>query len=174
MLLLAFAGRWLKQSSGLPFIAVAGVGAIVRWSLLSLDPPLPELYLVQITHAVTYACNLLGVMTYIQRHAPRRLAGSVQGIYAALASGIFAASAMAMSGKLYANYGAHAYLAMSAIAVVGPRGPRHRVAARTRVGPGDPLSGRQAGTRSARPRAARSTTSRERCQTRRFHSSVSG
>ncbi len=119
VMVLASAGRWLRRSSGLPFIAVAGCAAIARWALLSLDLPLPLLFVVQLSHCLTYAANLLGVMTFIARNAPPKLAGSIQGTYAALASGFFAAGAMALSGRLYASYGAHAYLAMSAIAVIG-------------------------------------------------------
>ena len=117
--LLAFAGRWLKNSSGLPFMIFAGCSAIVRWCLLSIDLPLPLVFLVQLLHALTYSVNLMGIMAFIGRHAPHRFSGSVQGIYAALSTGVFASTAIAVSGQLYARIGAHAYLAMAVMALAG-------------------------------------------------------
>jgi PPP family 3-phenylpropionic acid transporter len=117
--LLAFAGRWLRGTSGLHFIMIAGTAAVVRWSLTALDLPLPALFAVQLIHALTYSANLLGVMTLISRNAPARFAGSIQGTYAALAAGLFASTAMAVSGRLYSAFGAHAYFAMAAIAGLG-------------------------------------------------------
>ena len=116
---LIFGAKWSAKFRPETLIVAGGVGAVVRWTALSLLPPVVLLVPLQLLHAATFAATFLGGMRLIQRLHGDDRTPTAQMIYMALASAPTQAAATLISGPLYDSYGARGYLAMTAIALVG-------------------------------------------------------
>lgn len=99
-------------------LMLGALSCVLRWTILAFDPPLAVVFAAQILHAGTFAMAHLGAMYFILKSVPPRLAATAQSLYAVSASGIAMGLATWASGPLYAAYGGHAYLLMSAMGVV--------------------------------------------------------
>ena len=117
--LFLYSKRLMGLSGPVLLIVAGGAGAALRWTLTALEPGIGWLFLVQGVHALTFGATHLGTMHLIARMAPRNIHASVQGIYAAFASGIVMALALFASGLLYAEYAAAAYFAMALLGAAG-------------------------------------------------------
>ena len=85
---------------------------------MAFDPPVALLPVLQLLHAGSFAATHLGLMGFMARAVPRDLAATAQG-FVATWSGLVNASAMFVSGFVYAATGSLAYLVMAAMALVG-------------------------------------------------------
>ena len=109
----------------------AGAG-VVRWVVMSQSAAPAALALVQPLHGLTFALLHLACMRIVAAVVPTHLAATAQALYAV---GAAAATALLtlLSGQLYAQLGAQAFLAMAllcAIAVppaLGLRGEERRM-----------------------------------------------
>jgi PPP family 3-phenylpropionic acid transporter len=99
-------------------LAIGGAGALIRWSAMAFDPPAAVLPLLQLLHAASFGAAHLGAMGFLARAVPRELAATAQGIIATI-SGVVSASALGLSGLIYATAGSLAYLVMAAMALIG-------------------------------------------------------
>lgn len=108
--------RWVGP---VQLIAIAGVAAVLRWSVTAFDPILPVLFLVQILHGLTFGAAHLGAMQFLERAVPASLSASAQGIYASITAGVAMGLASLAAGPLYRAYEGGAYLAMALLAGVG-------------------------------------------------------
>jgi PPP family 3-phenylpropionic acid transporter len=99
-------------------LAIGGAGALIRWTVMAFDPPAAVLPLLQLLHAASFGAAHLGAMGFLARAVPRELAATAQGIIATI-SGVVSASALALSGLIYATAGSLAYLVMAAMALIG-------------------------------------------------------
>jgi PPP family 3-phenylpropionic acid transporter len=99
-------------------MAIGGLGAVIRWGAMALDPPVAMLPALQILHAASFGATHLGAMGFLARAVPRELAATAQGIVATV-SGVVTASATGAAGLVYATSGSLAYLVMAAMALVG-------------------------------------------------------
>jgi PPP family 3-phenylpropionic acid transporter len=116
--LFALSGRLPKRLSPTLLLAIGGSGAILRWAVMALDPPVAVLPALQMLHACSFGATHLGLMGFMARGVPRELAATAQGMVAT-GSGLVNASATFASGLVYAATGSLAYLLMSAMAFVG-------------------------------------------------------
>ena len=121
---LIFLARWTERFAPETLILVGGLSAIVRWTALSMLPPVWALFPLQLLHAGTFACTFLGGVRMTQAlHGDERTA-TAQMIYMALASAPAQAITTLISGELYeylnvTGRGALGYLSMTAVAFVG-------------------------------------------------------
>lgn len=99
-------------------IAIGGLCAVFRWSVMAQMPSLPVLAVVQTLHGATYGLTLLGTMGLLVRIVPVHMMASAQG-YLAAASGIVMSSASIVAGTMYAQLGADIYHAMALMAACG-------------------------------------------------------
>jgi PPP family 3-phenylpropionic acid transporter len=99
-------------------LAIGAAGGAIRWTAMALGPPLPLLPLLQCLHALSFGATHLGMLGFLVRATPAGLGATVQG-YCAIAQGLVMALAMSLSGFLYADYGRHAYAAMTALSLCG-------------------------------------------------------
>jgi MFS transporter, PPP family, 3-phenylpropionic acid transporter len=118
IVLFALAGRLPAWIGAAALLALGGVGAVIRWSVMAFDPPAFLLPWLQCLHALSFGATHLGAMGFLARAAPPGLAATAQG-YLALAMGVAMAVLMALSGLLYAAYGGFAYAAMALAAAAG-------------------------------------------------------
>jgi PPP family 3-phenylpropionic acid transporter len=106
-------GPWLlRKTTPSMAMAIAAVGAAVRWLVMSQSPTVAVLALIQPLHGLTFALLHLACMSIIVRVTPNSLAATAQAIYAL---GIAAASAVLtfLSGYLYAFFGVSGFAFMS-------------------------------------------------------------
>lgn len=103
-------------------VAVAALGAALRWLLFPLIWPLgfgvPGFFAVQALHAVSTALVLIGLQTMIGATVPDGQTGAAQGI-ASFSNYFFTAVATLASGPLYAHFGFDGGWAMVPVALAG-------------------------------------------------------
>ena len=99
-------------------LALAGIGGVVRWTVLAQTTELTALLAVQLLHAITFGAVHLGAMHFVARNAPPGLSATAQGVYAS-AAGLAMGLAMIGAGGLFANFQGKAFFAMAAISAVG-------------------------------------------------------
>ena len=99
-------------------IALGGLGAIVRWGAMAVDPPTAWLPALQCLHALSFGATHLGAMHVLARLASHGQGATAQGDFAAV-QGITFAAAMGASGLLVEAYGTWAYAAMALMAAAG-------------------------------------------------------
>jgi MFS transporter, PPP family, 3-phenylpropionic acid transporter len=116
--LFALAGRLPTSIGPIALLALAAVGAVIRWTAMAFEPPALLLPWLQCLHALSFGAAHLGAIGFLARAAPPGLAATAQG-YLALAMGVVMAALMALSGVLYAAYGSFAYAAMAVAAAAG-------------------------------------------------------
>jgi PPP family 3-phenylpropionic acid transporter len=118
IILFAYARRLPPWLGPIQLIGIGAAGAVVRWSAMALDPPVALLPFLQCLHGLSFAATHLGSTFFIARAAPEGLGASAQG-YITLVLSLTMAAFMAMSGWLFAAYGARAYAAMALAAAIG-------------------------------------------------------
>jgi PPP family 3-phenylpropionic acid transporter len=99
-------------------LLLGGVGCVLRWTVLSFDPPLPLVVLAQFGHVATFAMAHLGAMYFLAKAVPPRLAATAQSLYAVMCNGVVMGLATYASGPIYAAYGGRTYLLMAAMGIV--------------------------------------------------------
>jgi PPP family 3-phenylpropionic acid transporter len=116
--LFALSARVVGWLGAAGMIMLGGLGGVVRWTAMALDPPVAALPLLQVLHALSFAATHLGTMHYLAQVAPARRGATAQGDFVAV-QGIVFAAAMSLAGVLVGAYGDLAYAAMAAAAAVG-------------------------------------------------------
>ncbi|HQF30880.1 MAG TPA: MFS transporter [Hyphomicrobiales bacterium] len=115
--LFAVSGRVLARISPVGLMAVGAGAAVLRWSLMPLEPPLAVTAILQLLHGLTFGAAHLGIVHFIARSVPERYSGSAQSLNFT-AMGACMALATYASGQLYKAAGAAAFGAMAATALV--------------------------------------------------------
>lgn len=115
IVLFSFSNRVVAWIGPVRLLVLGTACGLVRWTLLSLVPPLWLLLPLQCLHAGTFGAAHLGAMHFVARAVPGHLVGTAQSIYAAVTIGVFMSVGQYASGHLFANYGANGYLLMTGI-----------------------------------------------------------
>ncbi len=115
--LFAVAGTRFRNLKPDTLLAVGAAAAILRWAVMTGDPPLALLVPLQLLHALTYGATHLGAILFVARAVPDHVSGTVQALYATFASGVAMGVATWASGPLYKTYAGGAYAAMVLLAV---------------------------------------------------------
>ncbi|MFL4980378.1 MAG: MFS transporter [Xanthobacteraceae bacterium] len=118
IILFAVSGRLPAAFNPAVLLALGAAGAVVRWSVMALNPPVIVLPLLQCLHGLSFGATHLGAVQFIAHAAPERLGATAQGHLAIILGAVMAAF-MALSGVLYGAYGARAYAVMAAVALIG-------------------------------------------------------
>lgn len=111
-------GRWLRNFSVWRLLILGSVVTAARWALFPYVSGFWPFFLLQCTHAFTYAMIHLGVQRFMISRVGDRQGASAQGFYQA-ATSIFAVGAGWASGYIYEAFGVYGFLSMSALVVVG-------------------------------------------------------
>lgn len=117
VLFFAFSRRVVARFCPTQLIVAGIAGGVLRWFLFAISPPLWVWFPAQALHASSFALTHLGTMHYIQQNAPGGMRNTIQGIYAALSSGVLLSSVMWASGPLYGALGGATYFVMMAISL---------------------------------------------------------
>ena len=99
-------------------LLIGALGATLRWTAMTFDPPVMALPWLQMLHALSFGATHLGALGFVARHAAEGQAATAQG-YLAIATGVVMAAAMGVSGVLYEAFASLAYAAMALASVAG-------------------------------------------------------
>ena len=116
--LFAVSARFPQRIGSLGLLGVGAFGAVLRWGVMSLNPPLVLLPMLQLLHAFSFGATHLGSMQVLTLHAPARQFATAQGDFATVLASVMAGG-MALSGALYSDLGDRAYVAMALAAALG-------------------------------------------------------
>ncbi len=99
-------------------LLMGGLVAVVRWTILSFDPPLPLVIIAQFMHGGTFALAHLGAVFFILKAVPQRLAATAQSLYFMGSQGMMMGIMTLACGHAYALWGGRTYLLMTAMGVI--------------------------------------------------------
>lgn len=105
-----------KRLGPAKLLAIGGAAAMLRWTVVALEPPLPVLFVMQTLHAGTFACAYLGAIEFLDRAAPLRLVNTGMTLMSTTGVGALTGVATVVSGFVWNAYGAApAYLMMASM-----------------------------------------------------------
>jgi PPP family 3-phenylpropionic acid transporter len=110
--------RLFRSIGATRLLVLGGVGCVIRWTILSFDPPFALVVFAQVLHGATFALAHLGAMYFVLKAVPPRLSATAQSLYAVASNGIVMGVATFVSGPIYAAYGGRTYLLMAAMGIV--------------------------------------------------------
>lgn len=110
--------RVLNRFGPAKLLLMGGLVAVVRWTILSFDPPLPLVIIAQFMHGGTFALAHLGAVFFILRAVPPRLAATAQSLYFMGSQGVMMGVMTLACGHAYAQWGGRAYLLMTAMGLI--------------------------------------------------------
>jgi PPP family 3-phenylpropionic acid transporter len=111
VLLFVWSGAVVRRIGPYAMLAIGGVAAIVRWSLLPFDLGGAGFMALQCLHALTFGAVFLGNQFAVVRAVPEEMAASAQSIVV-LVGGLVMAGMTALSGPLYAAFGPDSFRIM--------------------------------------------------------------
>jgi PPP family 3-phenylpropionic acid transporter len=117
--LFAFSGTVVARLGAIGLLLLGAVAGVVRWLVMAFDPPLALLIPLQGLHGLTFGAAHLGALHFMSATVPAAKAATAQALYASVTAGIGLGLATLAAGPLYTAFGGRAYLAMSALCVVG-------------------------------------------------------
>lgn len=101
-------------------LILGGLGAVIRWPLTGMAPPLPMLIILQLGHALTYAATYIGTVEFMARAVPERYRTTAMAVNATLGSGLVSAAATMAGGRIFDTQGPFAaYVLMAVQAAIG-------------------------------------------------------
>ena len=110
----------IVDAIGVERLLVIGLaGGVLRWVGTAFLTNEVLLLVLQLSHAISFACAHLALMHFIRSYVPPNLRNTAQGIYAALAGGVLLSSITFMSGPIYEAYSGRGFLAMALISAIG-------------------------------------------------------
>jgi MFS transporter, PPP family, 3-phenylpropionic acid transporter len=110
----------IVHAIGVERLLIIGLaGGVIRWVGTAFLTNEFLLLVLQLSHAVSFACAHLALMHFIRAHVPANLRNTAQGLYAALAGGVLLSSITYMSGPIYEAYSGRGFLAMAFISALG-------------------------------------------------------
>jgi len=116
--LFALGARVVARLGPVGLLASAGLGGVIRWTVLAFTTHPGALFAVQGLHALTFAAAHLGAMHFMVRAVPLGHAVRAQGLYSALALGAFFGLAMLASGWLYERVEGMAFLLATGLSLI--------------------------------------------------------
>ena len=118
IMLFAFSAVVLRHLTAVQLLLLGALAGVVRWSAMSIDPPLFMLVPLQILHGFTYGASHLGAIHFIARAVGDRQSGTAQGLYASVTAGLAMGLSFLLAGELYSVAKGGAYWAMAALSLL--------------------------------------------------------
>ena len=119
IILLAYFYKFKNYTSPKIFIIIAGVMAILRWTLMAYADTILFIALIQILHAFTFGLTHLAAINFISEVMPARAQAKSQALYSAISMGAFLAVSISVSGDLYRIFYDKSFLFSSFLAFSG-------------------------------------------------------
>ena len=119
IILLAYFYKFKNYTSPKFFIIIAGVMAMIRWTLMAYADTFLFIALIQILHAFTFGLTHLAAINFISEVMPVRAQAKSQALYSAISMGAFLAVSISVSGDLYRLFYDKSFLFSSFLALTG-------------------------------------------------------
>ena len=119
IILLAYFYKFKNYTSPKIFIIIAGVMAIIRWTLMAYADTILYIALIQILHAFTFGLTHLAAINFISEVMTVRAQAKSQALYSAISMGAFLAVSISVSGDLYRIFYDKSFLFSSFLAFSG-------------------------------------------------------
>lgn len=119
IILFALAARLDRWITPRRLWLLAGLGGVIRWSMLASTVALPWIVLGQALHALTFGAAHLAVMAYIRSNVAPGARGRAATGYSAVGTGLAMGVALPLAGLLYDRVAGDAYWVMTGLAGVG-------------------------------------------------------
>jgi len=113
IVLFRFGRRIARHAGPVALIAIGGVGAILRWTLMPAEPPLIGFFALQMLHGLSFGAVHLGTMHFLAATIDEERLGAAQGASFVIGGATMAVATLS-AGPLYAAYGADAFFFMAA------------------------------------------------------------
>ncbi|WP_306250576.1 MFS transporter [Parvularcula sp. IMCC14364] len=120
-IIVLYKGRsFIRRLGPVAMISIGALGAVIRWPLTGLSPPLPLLIILQLLHALTFAMTYLGSVEFISRAVPSGLSNTGMTLVSTLGVGALTGLAAIFVGFVFnADAPLPAYLLMGGMGAVG-------------------------------------------------------
>ncbi|MEC9343699.1 MAG: MFS transporter [Pseudomonadota bacterium] len=112
IVLFQFSRHVLGRTGAFALIAIGGAGAVLRWTLMPLEPPLGGFFMLQVLHGLSFGAVHLGTMHFLAETVAEERMGAAQGASFVL-GGLAMAVAVFSSGPIYAAFGVKGFLVMA-------------------------------------------------------------
>ncbi|RUT33155.1 MFS transporter [Arsenicitalea aurantiaca] len=99
-------------------IFAAGVTVAIRWTIMAFEPSVPVLFVLQLSHAITYGVGYFGMVHFIANWTSEDIAAEAQGFSFVLQQ-VFAFVTVLSFGGLVGALGAKAFLLAALLGVAG-------------------------------------------------------
>lgn len=119
VLMLVWGGRLAGRVGPVAGLAVSAGAGVLRFGLMALDPSGPLLWVLQGSHALTFALGHLATIAFLARALPGRLSATAQGFVVSLAGGTAMAGAAALCGLVYPALGGLTWAVSAGLSAVG-------------------------------------------------------
>jgi PPP family 3-phenylpropionic acid transporter len=117
--LFAVSARLFASLGATKLMLVAAVAAVLRWSLMAIDPPHWATFLLQGLHGLSFGAAHLAAMYFLSRAVPEDRSATAQGVYSAIVAGLGTWLLTLACGPLYRSLAGEAYAVMAVIALLG-------------------------------------------------------
>ena len=110
--------RFGGRISARHLILVAAGVSVLRWAAMAFSPPVAVLFVLQLSHGITFALGYLGCVHFIANWTSEDIAAETQSLFTVGQQAMSVLAAIAF-GWLVASWGAYAFLAAAAMAALG-------------------------------------------------------
>ena len=117
IVLFRFSRPVLNRTGPTALIVIGGIGAVARWTLMPLQPPLIGFFALQTLHGLSFGAVHLGTMHFLADTVAEERMGAAQGASFVL-GGLAMAIAVFSSGPIYSALGVDGFLVMAAASMV--------------------------------------------------------
>lgn len=117
--LFAWSGAVYRRFSAVALMLAGASASVLRWGLMAFDPGIGVLFVLQLTHALTFGASHLAAIRFISESVEVRLSGTAQALYATIAMGVAMGAATLLSGTYYPELAGRTYLLMAGVSAIG-------------------------------------------------------
>lgn len=97
---------------------ISAIACAVRWTIMAFNPPVAVLFVLQLSHALTYGLGYFGAVHFIANWTSEDIAAEAQGL-AVVIQQAAAAAALIGFGWLVREFGIHAFFGPVVLGIVG-------------------------------------------------------
>lgn len=110
--------RFGGRISARQLILLAAVAGVLRWSAMALEPSVPVLFVLQMSHGITFALGYLGCVHFIANWTSEDIAAETQSLFT-VGQQLTSVITVVGFGALIPLFGAQSFFASAALAFIG-------------------------------------------------------
>ena len=119
VLMVVFGATIVARLGPVGALAASSAAGVLRWGAMMFDPGLWMLWVLQASHALSFAVGHLAAVAFIARAVPARYGAAAQGAMGQVVVSLLTALAMALAAAAYPSFGGLSYAIAVAMSTVG-------------------------------------------------------